>query len=319
MRCLPVSGEDRKSWVLTPPEGVQNTYSDYVSYHVVKGPPEFQGRFFPVANYATPEAAAERFSRSPNFPSTACYSAISPHYDRFELYCHPRQRTLGDFGLVSSFFEILSAQGIIPPGLSIEDQKPGVLLHIPQGAGNPHLVYAALTAFRWADCHGRLVWGLVRLYERGLSPFQTLPYLIAKYVNNCNHSFINSYAKGNIYGMASSDVSPGVGLAARMYFHGMEERAKADFEDPRKHSNTAIDELSRRLIPHSKTIVKARNGWSTDQETHTPLFRFEKPEDALSPVLAELYTDLNLTKDRVEKFLNETFTKEIDTCDESAS
>lgn len=319
MRCLPVSDRDRESWKLTVPEDISNTHSDAVTYHVAKCPPEFEKRFFPPDNYPTPEMARGRFNNVPNFPSSACFSAISPFYDQYEIHCFPRSRTLKDFGVISNFFEILSAHGIIPLGLEIADGKPGVSLRIPQGLGNPHLIYAALTAFRWADCHGALAWEMVRRYERGLSPFQSLPYLIAKYVNNCNHSFINSYSKKNVYGKASADTNPGVGVATRMYFQGLEEQAKADFENPRKHSNTAIDELVGRLVPHTTKIVKPKYAWAGDQEVVTPLLQFEKPEDALSPALAELYTNLNLTKDRVAEILNELFTKEIEPCDESVS
>lgn len=284
---LPVSKKQRKSWGHKPPADCQNTGSDRVAYH------------------AKPKGGADH-----NYADTACYSSMRPNYDQFEITCHP-QRVSGALSLKDAveFFEIMASHGLVPEGVSLWEKDGGLHCQIPEGCGNPHNIYVALTCYRWVDSHAPLVWEFLRIMSEDVPrhPLQILPYLVSKNVGNCNHSFITTSGWQVQLEGHESGLNPVLGLAAKIYFDPEDKRGQKSYENPSAWINNAVAHISRGIAPEIKVPSTKNYGAST---VLSPKYVLEKPVDGLHPDLYKLYATPNITPEQVLEILEGLFTKE---------
>jgi hypothetical protein len=299
---LPVSKEERALWTHKIPEGIHVSSDDYVSFHATGGD---------VASWHHPEPEA------PNFPYEACYAACMPNYDDFEFICYPENDSSAKISLEQAheFFSIMSGHGIVPEGIrlweEVDEKYKGIFCRIGAGLGNPHQYYAALTCYRWMDCHAPLVWEFLQIMNDGSPrhPMQILPHMVIKWACDWNHSFILSCAGGELSVQAVA-CNPLVGVAGKIYFDQNDPRGKYDFEVPSSEVNVAIEKIAAEL---TETIpLKKPQPWNKKFVNKVPKYAFDETVDACHPGLYELYTIPNITKEQAGSILAKLFTKEVE-------
>lgn len=246
-------------------------------------------------------------------PAARCYAWIRPEYGAFDIICVP-QAGRGKYITLEQatrFFVYFEELDVIPEEVHLwEDEKRGICLRSPASDANPHLIYVALTLYRWVDRHPRLVLEFLHWMNQCalLHPMQVLPYLIAKYINNCNHSFITT--GGWTMGMKNYENghNPVLGLAAKIYFDRTDPRGQAEFLKPAVNINITIGTIAKELSPKLETLHDPK--WGKPRQVDAPLYVLEEPVDGLHPALYELYTIPNITVPQIQDFLSKHFTQE---------
>ena len=277
-----------------PPEGYENNrHSDHVTYSVKSERAPEQKRLH-VYDSNT------KMGDEPLFKNQPCYSLLRPHYDHYTITCRPLQESVVTLEEAQEFLSLLEAYQIVPSGMSIwQDRDKGIFLRIPENCGNPHQVYAALTAYRWIDRHPPLVWTYLYLIKQGvgLTPWRILPYVVSQYVRNQNHSFLNSHSGECVYvEQESLAINPLIALGLRGYFNQEDPAFKKAFEDPQNYVNSSISKWVSTITPKGKNN-KLR-------------FGVENPVHLLHPIWDRLLAIENPTLERVEPLLASICTEE---------
>ncbi len=273
-----------------PPE-MKNADGDWVAYHAI-----------PKKSDKNCEKAGEY-----HHSHAACYASCRPNYNEWDIHCVPKNgKGVISFKDASLFFDTFSELGVLPEGLKLWEDDGGVHCQIPRSDSNPHLVYVALTLYRWMDSHPPLVWEFLRIMEMPgkRHPFQILPYVICKYVDNSNHSFVTLSTWQN----TTSPCNPLIGLATKLYFDPDSAFGKEDFALPNQNICISIDQITRKI----EKVVKIRpieNRWGSKTLTG-PKYLLTDNIDGLDPVLCELYELQNPSVRAIQKWLNAHFTEE---------
>lgn len=305
-KVFEVSPEERKLYTFkVPKEYFREGRGDYVSYHAK------------VTNKEEADALSYHHRKDKDgkivFPSNsgqACYSLLRPHYQKYDITCVPYVRTKDpviELAQAIDFFQIMSKHGIIPEkGITLREEEhitwgKGVVCHIEPGGPSARKVYAALTCYRWIDAHPSLVWEFLKIYRCGLnlSAFQILPYLIAKYVANTNHSFIHSSERSCPYtgGIVTKHTNPVLGVAAKVFF---------DESDKRGINSEALDASTSAAISEiCRSLAEMRN----IESNPGLVYEVSLPEDTLHPKFKPLYEIPNITKKQVSEILSKLFTE----------
>lgn len=283
-KTLQVSDEERRSWIPDVPKGVTNFGNDHVSY-----------------------LAKREGDEDIDTPSAVCYARLRPQYNRYDILCRPKNEK-GVISLEDAviFFQILKEIDCIPQEVEIFEKEGGIYCHIPAGLPDNKRIYAALTAYRWIDSHPPLVWQFLRIYamEPRRHPFQILPYLISRYVSNCNHSFISTSQYEGCIGQAKN---PLLGVGALIYFDRSDPRGEKSWKNDSSHVNAEVARLTNALT-HSETR-KTRNEWGSNT-IQTPIYQLGCEGDILHPAFAPLFTTPHITKEQASEILEGLFTKE---------
>lgn len=306
-----VSPKERALYTFKVPEGyLRAGAGDYVSYHAVGTDEESKS----AIRYCSrkDESGKVLFPSHVNRP---CYSDIRQYYQKYDITCVPNIRAKDsaiDLAQAVDFFQIMSRNGIIPEkGITLREETheswgKGVVCHIEPEGPSAQKIYAALTCYRWIDAHPSMVWEFLKTYRCGLnlSPFQILPYLIAKYVSNTNHSFISSSKRDCLYdgGIAANHLNPVLGVAAKAFFDEADKRGISS-QKPDDHINTAISSICSSLT-ESQQVEAPRAGKITQL-----VYAVSLPEDTLHPKFKPLYEIPNITKQQVSEILSKLFTE----------
>jgi len=249
-----------------------------------------------------------------------CYSSLRPNLSSHHITCIPYARakdSIIDLGEAIDFFQIMAKHGILPEkGIELREEEnetwgKGVVCEIPAGQPKSQQVYATLTCYRWLDAHPMLVWEFLKIYRCGLdlSAFQILPYLIAKYVYNCNHSFINSKSAASLYegGTPSYNKNSVAGVAARVFFDKADKRGISfhnirSLDDGSAPVNTAISQIATEITPVEPNP-------DPKNRAEQLVYEVSEPEDTLHPKFKPLYEIPNITKEQVIEILEQLFTE----------
>jgi hypothetical protein len=246
-------------------------------------------------------------------PNARCYATMRPNYGAFDIICVP-QAGRGKYITLEQathFFAHFAELDMLPEGVSLwEDEKQGVCLRSPHSDANPHLIYVALTCYRWVDRHPRLVLEFLHWMDQDvpLHPMQVLTYLIGKYISNCNHSFITTGGWTMQMKGYESKHNPVLGLAAKIYFDQTDPRCHAAFLKPSTNINVTIGKIAKELSPKLETTHSPV--WGKPRTVDAPLYVLEESVDGLHPTLYELYTVPNITVPQIQDFLGKHFTQE---------
>ena len=247
----------------------------------------------------------------PNHVRVACYSNLRLKYSEYDITCVPCQRAKDpviELAEAIDFFMIMAKHEIVPEkGIELTEEdheswgERGIVCRIQHGHPKPQRVYAALTCYRWIDSHPAFVWEFLKIYRcgLGLSAFQILPYLVAKYVVNCNHSFINSMSVPTLYGsgVASYVKNPLIGVATKIFFDKADKRGISTCE-PNIYVNATISSIARDLME-----------LAANPKTSNPdVYEVSEPKDVLNPRFKPLYEIPNITKEQVSEVLESLFT-----------
>lgn len=311
-KVFEVSPEERKLYTFkVPKEYFREGREDYVSYHAK------------ATNKEEADALSYHCLKDKDgkivFPSNigqACYSLLHPHYQKYDITCVPYIRTKDpviELAQAIDFFQIMAKHGIIPEkGITLREEEhklwgKGIVCHIEPGGPSTQRIYAALTCYRWIDAHPSLVWEFLKIYRCGLnlSAFQILPYLIAKYVANMNHSFIHSSEKTCPYdgGIVTKHTNPVLGVAAKVFFDESDKRG-INFQKPRSFINKAVSGICSSLTESQMVRIER-----DDREEQRLVYTVSQPEDTLHPKFKPLYEIPNITKQQVSEILSELFTE----------
>lgn len=306
-----VPEEERKLYSFEVPEKYlkASTGGDYVSFHAVGVNEEWNGKikFYQRRD----EAGKELF---PSCVGAACYAAMRPNYSKYTITCVPYRRSKNPIITLEEathFFQILTRYGIIPEkGVELREESDpawgkGITCHIQAGHTSDQQIYATLASYRWIDAHPSLVWEFLKIYAAGLglSAFQILPYLIAKYVRNCNHSFINSCDSTSFYdgGLAAYNRNPLVGVATKIFFDAADKRG-ISFTKEETYVNSTIAGIAKELLEQED--AKSPRGAS-----YKLVYEVSVPEDTLHPKFKPLYEIPNITKQQASEILSKLFTE----------
>lgn len=289
MLVLPVTKQEEKDLTPpAPPEKYQHHVNDYVNFR---------------AETKDKEAAARIGNREHLFKNTACYAALRPNFDKYSITCLPLAKGATTLEEAGEFFEIMQAYQIIPPGIELSTEgSGGVVAKIPAGIGNPHLIYAALTCYRWVDCHPPLVWQYLYLHRHGIggAPWRLLPYLIYTHISNQNHSFIQAYDKSYTYcGVGARVHNPLIALGARAYFTQATAKLKQKFNTPGNYVNSDITDYTTTLTPTGNGALAS-----------TLRFGVRGPAHLLHPIWDKLLEANPTTQKAAEQFLSQICTEE---------
>lgn len=303
-KVFKVPAKERKLYSFAvPKEYTRPGSSDYVSYHAVGTDEESQNGIKCLAGR----------KEYPIRVGTACYSLLRPHYTKYDITCVPHQRVndpVIELAEAIDFFQIMAKHGIVAEkGIELREEehelwRKGVVCHIEHGHPKPQRVYAALTCYRWIDSHPAFVWEFLKIYRcgLGLSAFQILPYLVAKYVSNCNHSFVSCSSKDCFYdgGLGAYSKNPLVGVGLKVFFDEADKRG-ISYHDAGTLSfvNTAVSGIASSL------------SWLEPSSNNPQRLMYEvsEPEDTLHPKFKPLYEIPNITKEQVGKILGSFFTE----------
>lgn len=307
-----VSENERRLYTFEVPEKYHREYNgDYVSYHATSKK-EKEG------NKASSWAKKDKDGKIlyPAFPGQACYSLLRPDYFNYHITCVPwqrRQDPVIKLGEAQDFFRIMAGFGIIPEkGIELrEEEHPewgtGIVCHIEAGHRNNQQIYTALTCYRWIDAHPPLVWHFLKIYQSdlGLTPFQILPYLVATYVANVNHSFVYSYttSEASTYegGPCASCRNPLLGVALKVFFDETDKRG-INYCAPDQFIYRAVQSICREL-----TEVIVTTGSYAGKTL--PVYEVGEPEDSLHPKFKPLYEIPNISREQATEILKQLFTK----------
>lgn len=303
-KVFKVSKNERELYSFTvPKEYTRPGGNDYVSYHVVGAHKENQ-------------ESVKRLSSRKEYPShvgTACYSVLRPYYTKCDITCVPYQRAKDpviELAEAIDFFQIMAKHGIVAEkGIELREEEhelwgKGIVCHIEHGHPKPQRIYAALTCYRWIDSHPAFVWEFLKSYRcgLGLSAFQILPYLVAKYVSNCNHSFVSCSGRISFYdvGLGAYSKNPLVGVGLKVFFDEADKRGISYHDDGTlSYVNTAVSKIADSL---SELEPKS------DRQPQLA-YEVSEPEDALHPKFKALYEIPNITKEQVGEILESLFTE----------
>lgn len=310
-KVFEVPSEERALYTFKVPKEYSRVGAgDYVSYHAVSTDKESEKA---IAYFARKDESGKALF--PSHTGQACYSGLRPYYQKYDITCVPNMRAKDpviELAQAIDFFQIMSKYGIVPEkGVTILEETvalrgKGIVCHIEPGGPSNQKIYAALTCYRWIDAHPSLVWEFLKIYRCGLelSPFQILPYLIAKYVSNTNHSFISSSKRDCLYdgGIAANHTNPVLGVAAKVFFDEADKRGISS-QKPDDHINTTISGICSSLT-ESQLVEVTRIGTSTQL-----VYAVSQPEDTLHPKFKPLYEIPNITKEQVSEILSKLFTE----------
>lgn len=264
-----------------------------------KIPPGLEGKYDSVKYAATPlpGQTGDRI-RAREMAGAACYSGLWPDYSRYDITCSPQHSSHADEKLFLRFFEVMVEAGIVPPQAEFYVKKGTPHLHIADQSLSTQEIYPALCCYRWTDSNPPLVYNFLKLYDDQRHPwsaFQILPYVIARFIENCNHSFITTTPWGRSQGAWRN---PLLGVAARIFFDPQDERKGSI-----AHINESVGEICNSL---SESVAQpSGDRWSPTRTTAS--FLVETKEDLLSPRLIPLYEMKKPGKKKLQTALKKIF------------